>query len=318
MQATAMSWVRPVNRVERTDNGWRIRADNMFLEFPYCTWFRFPTDTVVTIPTIFRDMRRGTDWVHSLDWGRFELLAEFEIPTGYVILKPTMVPYRIIEGIVRMPCNRSCRIIPLAEMRYRMEDPDDPTVCSFWIDGDLRILSYISDGTFLMANGTRPEACVMGRAMSWHRPVSRVERVDNGWRIRANNMFLEFPWHTWFRFPIDTIVTIPTIFSDMRMEMDREHSLDWGRFELPAEFEIPPGYDILEPTYVPYGIHEGTVRMPCKKKCRIIPRADMRYRMEDPDDPNACSFWVHGDLKFLFPDGTYIYVDTLPPQLAPP
>ncbi|KAL3678895.1 hypothetical protein R1sor_021851 [Riccia sorocarpa] len=102
--------------------------------------------------------------------------------------------------------------------------------------------------------------------------------------------------------------------------MDKEHSLDWGRFELPAEFEIPPGYDILEPTYVPYGIHEGTVRMPSKKKCRIIPRADMRYRMEDPDGTvyDACSFWVHGDLKFLFPDGTYIYVDSLPPQLAPP
>ncbi|KAL3691621.1 hypothetical protein R1sor_005272 [Riccia sorocarpa] len=279
-----MSWVRPVNRVERTDNGWRIKADSMFLEFPYRTWFRFPTDTVVTIPTIFRDLRRGTNWVHSLDWGRFELPAEFEIPPGYVILKPTMVPYRIIERTVRMPSNRSCRIIPRAEMRYRMEDPDDPTA----------------------------------GAMSWHRPVSRVEKADNGWRIRANNLFLEFPWHTWFRFPIDTIVTIPTIFRDLRRGMDREHTLDWGRFELPAEFEIPRGYDILLPTYVPYGIHEGTVRMPSKKKCRIIPRADMRYRMEDPDDPAACSFWVQGDLKFLFPDGTYIYVDSLLPELTPP
>ncbi|KAL3695345.1 hypothetical protein R1sor_009421 [Riccia sorocarpa] len=75
-------------------------------------------------------------------------------------------------------------------------------------------------------------------AMSWHRPVSRVERAGNGWRIRANNLFLEFPWHTWFRFPVDTIVTISTIFSDLRRGMDREHSLDWGRFELPAEFKI--------------------------------------------------------------------------------
>ncbi|KAL3675494.1 hypothetical protein R1sor_025442 [Riccia sorocarpa] len=165
-----------------------------------------------------------------------------------------------------------------------------------------------------------PGSSAKGRAgaMSWHRPVSRVERAGNGWRIRANNLFLGFPWHTWFRFPIDTIVTIPTIFNDLRRGMDMEHSLDWGRFKLSAEFEIPPGYDILLPTYVPYGIHEGTVRMPSKKKCRIIPRADMRYRMEDPDDPAACSFWVHGDLKFLFPDGTYIYVDSFPPELAPP
>ncbi|KAL3695445.1 hypothetical protein R1sor_009521 [Riccia sorocarpa] len=134
-------------------------------------------------------------------------------------------------------------------------------------------------------------------AMSWHRPVSRVARADNGWRIRANNTFLAFPRHTWFRFPIDTIVTIPTIFSDLRGGMDREHSLDWGRYELPAEFEIPSGYDILLPTYVPYGIHEGTVRMPSKKKCRIIPRADMRYKMEDPDDPAACSFWMEETFK---------------------
>ncbi|KAL3678789.1 hypothetical protein R1sor_021745 [Riccia sorocarpa] len=202
-------------------------------------------------------MRRGTDWVHSLEWGRFELPAEFEIPPGYVILKPTMVPYRITEGTMRMPCNRSCSIIPRAEMRYRMEDPDDPTVCSFWIDGDLK--EMFPDGTFI---------------------------------------YVDYPPHP--------------------LGMDKEHSLDWGRFELPAEFEIPPGYDILLPTYVPYGIHEGTVRMPNKKKYRIIPRADMRYRMEDPDDPAACSFWVHGDLKFLFPDGTYIYVDSLPPELAPP
>ncbi|KAL3694128.1 hypothetical protein R1sor_007779 [Riccia sorocarpa] len=87
--------------------------------------------------------------------------------------------------------------------------------------------------------------------------------------------------------------------------MDKEHSLDWGRYELPAEFEIPPGYDILEPTYVPYGIHEGTVRMPSKKKYRIIPRADMRYRMEDPDEPAACSFWMvetfkEGDVVCMF------------------
>ncbi|KAL3694260.1 hypothetical protein R1sor_007911 [Riccia sorocarpa] len=321
MQAGAMSWVRSVNRVERTDNGWRIRANTMFLEFPYHTWFRFPIDTIVTIPTIFRDMRMGTDLVHSLNWGRFELPAEFEIPPGYVILKPTMVPYRITEGTVRMPCNRSCRIMPRAEMRYRMEDPDDPTVCSFWIDGDLR--EMFPDGTFIYVDYPRLHCRILtlpenADAMSWHRPVSRVERTDNGWRIRANNLFLEFPWHTWFRFPIDTIVTIPTIFSDLRRGMDKEHSLAWGRFELPAEFEIPPGYDILLPTYVPYGIHEGTVRMPSKKKCRIIPRADMRYRMEDPDDPAACSFWVYGDLKFLFPDGTYIYVDSLPPELALP
>ncbi|KAL3699511.1 hypothetical protein R1sor_017533 [Riccia sorocarpa] len=79
--------------------------------------------------------------------------------------------------------------------------------------------------------------------------------------------------------------------------MNREYSLDWGRFELPAEFEIPPGYDILLPTYVPYGIHEGTVRMPSKKKCKIIPRADMRYKMEDPDDPAACSFWMEETIK---------------------
>ncbi|KAL3698009.1 hypothetical protein R1sor_012085 [Riccia sorocarpa] len=141
--------------------------------------------------------------------------------------------------------------------------------------------------------------------MSWHRPVSRVERADNGWRIRANNLFLAFPWHTWFCFPIDTIVTIPTIFSDLRRGMDREHTLDWGRFELPAEFKIPRGYDILLPTYAPYGIHEGTVRMPIKKKCRIILRADMRYKMEDPDDPAACSFWMEetfkeGDIVCMF------------------
>ncbi|KAL3695808.1 hypothetical protein R1sor_009884 [Riccia sorocarpa] len=305
MQAGAITWVRPVNRVERTDNGWRIRADIMFLELPYRTWFRFPTDTYVTIPTIFRDLRRGTDREHSLDWGRFELPAEFEIPLGYVILKPTMQPYRIIEGTVRMPCNRSCRITPRAEMRYRIEDPDDPTVCSFWIDGDLR--EMFPDGTFIYVD--YPPASIVAYLRSLNRYFAMYRRVreGNGYRVDLEGMYLKPPTFAWFKFPRGTIFDLPPLEEDYVLY--ERYELVHGAFYLPLEFDLISDLSIHRADARRTRLR-GTVTMPPGHRFLMIPENKVWYYVERPytGEDFSVAFITYEGMEFRFPAGSSIYV----------